>query len=524
MTRLVSLVPSGGRRAIPRSLLLVAVAVAMVLLLPLAFLVLEAHETGWGEISGLVFRPLTGELLWNVVRLMVVVTALAAAVGTGAAWLVERSDLPGRRLWAVLLILPLAVPDFVVAFSWVSVAPQVSGFWGAVLVMASGLYPLVYLPVGASLRGADGSQEDVARTLGQGPLATFWRITLRQARPTLLAGCLLVALALLAEYGAFEVMGYQTFTTEIFTEFQAAINAPAASALSLVLVAFGLLILAAEGSVRDQGRLAGRTSGAPVRRPPQALGRWRWPALGGLGLVLALALGMPVGVIVYWLFRGGSSSLPQTASVADALWHTVAYSGSAAVIAALLALPVALLAVRFPLRPIRVLERSTYIVQGVPGLVIALALVFFSLRYLTFVYQSPELLVAAYAILFFPLAYVAVRASALGAPLQLEEVARSLGSSALRARLQVTLPLIAPGLLAAFCLVFLSAVTELTATLVLIPTGQETLATQFWAYTGNVSYGAAAPYAGAMVAISLGPGLLLSYWYNRRPRRRGTGL
>ncbi|HVB14138.1 MAG TPA: iron ABC transporter permease [Candidatus Dormibacteraeota bacterium] len=514
--------PVRARRRIPRGLGAVSCLVAALLLLPLAFLLLEARQVGWPELSQLLFRQLTASLLWNMVRLAVVVTALAATIGTGAAWCVERSDLPGRRALAMLLVLPLAIPDFVVAFGWVSVLPGVSGYGGAVLVMTSGLYPLVYLPVAASLRGADPGQEDTARTLGLGPWRAFWHVTLRQARPTILAGCLLVSLALLAEYGAFEILGYQTFTTEIFTEFQVRFNAPAACALSLVVVLIGLVILAGDGALRDRGRLARAAHNSRRVISPRRLGPWRWPVLGAIVGLIAVALGVPIGVIGYWLVQGGSSTLPQSASVADAAGHTVLYSAAAAAIATILALPVALLAVRWSNRGVRLLERSTYIVQGLPGLVIALALVFFALHYLPFIYQTSGLLIGAYAIIFFPLAYVAVRASVMQAPAGLEEVARSLGSSPLAVRWRVTLPLVAPGLAAAFCLVFLSAVTELTATLILVPTGVETLATQFWAYTGNVSYGAAAPYAAAMVVISVIPGVLLGRWFDRRPSRTGV--
>ncbi|HUY56781.1 MAG TPA: iron ABC transporter permease [Candidatus Micrarchaeaceae archaeon] len=510
-----------ARRRTPRALLVVSCLVALLLLLPLAFLLLEARQVGWSQLSSLLFRQLTMTLLGNLVQLAVVVTALAATIGTGAAWCVERTDLPFRRTLAMLLVLPLAIPDFVVAFGWVSVLPAVSGYGGAVLVMTSGLYPLVYLPVSASLRGADPSQEETARTLGLGPWQAFWRVTLRQVRPTILAGCLLVSLALLAEYGAFEILGYQTFTTEIFTEFQVGFNTPAACALSLVVVLIGLLILAGEGSLRDRGRVARAAHNSRRSISRRRLGRWRWPAVGAIGGVIASALGMPLGVIAYWLVRGGSSTLPQSATVASAVAHTVLYGAAAAAIATVLAVPVALLAARSSLPGVRLLERSTYVVQGLPGLVIALALVFFALHYLPGVYQTSGLLIGAYSILFFPLAYVAVRASALQAPLALEEVARSLGNRPLMVRWRVTLPLIAPGLAAAFCLVFLSAVTELTATLILVPTGVQTLATQFWAFTGNVSYGAAAPYAAAMVAISVLPGILLGRWFDRRPT--GTG-
>jgi iron(III) transport system permease protein len=240
-----------------------------------------------------------------------------------------------------------------------------------------------------------------------------------------------------------------------------------------------------------------------------------------VGALIGVSLGVPIGVIAFWMLQGGRSTLPASATVASAAGHTIAYSAAAAAIAVLMALPVALLAIRHPSPSVRLLERSTYIVQGLPGLVIALALVFFALHYLPSVYQTSSLLIGAYAMLFFPLAYVAIRASVLQAPVGLEEVARSLGRRPLAVRLRVTLPLVAPGLAAAFCLVFISAVTELTATLILVPTGVQTLATQFWAYTGNVSYGAAAPYAAAMVAISIVPAVLLGRWFDRRDLRRG---
>jgi iron(III) transport system permease protein len=149
--------------------------------------------------------------------------------------------------------------------------------------------------------------------------------------------------------------------------------------------------------------------------------------------------------------------------------------------------------------------------------VIALALIYFSERYAPSLYQTAPLLVAAYAILFFPMALICVRASVAQAPRQLEEVARSLGVRSWKALARVTLPLVAPGLAAGFCLVFLSAITELTATLLLVPYGVHTLATQFWAYQTNASYGAAAPYAVVIVALAAIPAAVLTLWFDRRP-------
>jgi iron(III) transport system permease protein len=512
--------PASARRDRPLVLWVSALAVAGLLALPVAYVVVQAAQTGWSEIVNLVFRQFTLGLLWNTVRLSAVVTAACAVIGTAAAWLVERTDLPGRRFWAVAVVLPVAIPDFVIGFGWVSVAPGVHGFTGAVLVMTLALFPLVYLPVAASLRGADPGHEEVARSLGLSRLATFRRVTLAQARPALLGGCVLVSLALLAEYGAFEILRYQTLTTQIFFESQRSYNIPVASSLALILVVVSLAVLGAEALGRGRGRVT-RTTGAIRTGRLHRLGRATVPALASLTVLVGLSLGVPVGVVVYWLVRGGTTTLPASTSMVGAALTTAGYAAAAGALATLLALPVALLAVRHPRPSTTALERGTFIVQAVPGLIIALALVYFSIRVVRPLYQSTPLLVAGYAIMFFPLALVAVRTSVAQAPLALEDVARSLGRRRLSVWWRVVLPLVAPGLAAAFSLVFLSTVTELTLTLVLVPTGVQTLATQFWAYTSNLSYAAAAPYAGLMILIGAVPSYVLGRWFDRLPSRAG---
>src|SRR5580658_7954380 len=284
-------VPARAHR--PAALLAVSVVVAAVLALPLVFLLIEAHGAGVSDVAHLIFRPLTGSLLWNTVRLTVVVTVACAVIGTAAAWCVERTDLPGRRAWAVLVVVPLAIPDFVVSFGWNSLWTWAHGFSGAVIVMTLAVYPLVYLPVAASLRGADPGQEEVARSLGTGRVGTFIKITLGQAKGAILGGCLLVALVLLAEYGAFEILNYQTFTTEIFSELNG-YSFAASCALSLVLVVFSLLVLAADGALHGRGRVARLGPMTQRVSPPRRLGRARWPVLAVFAVLVLLALGVPV--------------------------------------------------------------------------------------------------------------------------------------------------------------------------------------------------------------------------------------
>jgi iron(III) transport system permease protein len=491
-------------------------------LLPLVFLVVEARQSGWGELSRLLARHITVVLLWNSVRLALACTALCAAIGVAAAWCVERTTLPGRRLWAVALVLPLGIPDFVVAFGWVSLEPGLHGYLATVMIMTLSLYPLVYLPVAVSLARLDAGLEEAARSLGLGPWGAFWRVTLRQIWPAVLGGCLLVTLGLLAEYGAFEILQYRTFTVEIFTEFQLGFDTAAACGLSLVLVLLGLAVLAGELALGGRGRVARTGAGARRAAPRVRLGRrWRALALAGMVALSGLGLGVPVGSLVYWLVRGGSTTLPGASILTEAV-HTAEFSGAAAALATALAVPITALALRHRNRLTMLIERLAYLPQALPGLVIALGLVSFSVRYAFPLYQSALELILAYAILFLPLAVVGVRSATTHALVPLEEVARSLGCRPVAVWLRVTLPLIAPGLGAAFALVFISAATELTATLLLHPTGVNTLATQFWVYTTDFAYGAAAPYAALMVAISAVPAYLLSRWMATRGRIGGV--
>jgi len=495
-----------------------ATIAAALVLLPLVFVVVQAQQSGWDEVQRLLLRHTVAVLLWNTVRLTLACTLLCAIVGVAAAWCVERTELPGRRLLSVLLVLPLGIPDFVVSFGWVSIEPSLHGYLAAVMVMTLSLYPLVYLPVAGALARLDGSLEESARSLGLGPWQTFWRVTLRQISPAMLGGCLLVTLGLLAEFGAFEILQYRTFTVAIFTEFKLGFDTVGACALALVLVVLSIAALGGEHALSGRGSSWRAGPGARRAAPRVNLGRAVVPVLAALAALIGLALAVPLGSLAYWIARGSSSTLPST-SILSALGHTVAYSGAAAAIATLLAVPVSSLAIRHRNRVTVLIERLAYLPMALPGLVVALGLVAFTVHHAFALYQSSLELILAYAIVFLPLALVGVRSAMSQTSPRLEEVARSLGSSPREVWRRVTLPLIAPGLGASFALVFISSATELTATLLLRPTGVNTLATQFWAYTSELSYGAAAPYAASMVAISAVPAYLLSRRMSTLARR-----
>jgi iron(III) transport system permease protein len=497
--------------------------VTIAVLLPIVFLLWQASQAGWSTVWPLIWRGLTWTLLVNTVQLAVIVTCCTAVIACTAAWLIERTTLPGRRFWRAVVVLPLAIPDFVIGYTWSSFAPAVHGLFGASLVMTLGLYPLVYLPVAAALRRADSSLYEVARSLGHGRFRALLRTMLPQVWAALLGGCLMVMLGLLAEYGAFEILRFQTFTTEIFTEFNLGMNTAAASALSVVLVVLSLLAVGGEmAATRRVSSRAGRPSGG-VRR--YRLGWSVVPSAGFLLVLVGLGVGVPLVTLVYWLTQPVQTLGLTPVSLLGAAGYTLWYSAVAAVLATVAALPVAFLAVRYPSRLSRVLERLGYLVQGLPGLVIALSLVFFATRLVFRLYESATLLIIAYAIMFFPMALISLRASLVQLPRRLSDTARSLGCSPLMAFIRVTVPLAAPGIAASVALVFLSAVTELTATLVLVPTGVQTLATAFWGYESDVSYALASRYAAVIVLLAIIPGWGLSRWLDpSRSSERGRGL
>ena len=475
---------------------------------PLIFVVIQAVHAGWSPARALLHRPIADQLIWNTVALSVAVTAATVVIGFGAAFLVERTDLPARKVLSVALVLPLAVPEFVQGFSWVSLTTNVRGYWGAVLVMTCGLYPLVYLPVAASLRRADPVLEEVARSLGHSRSSVMWRVTIPLTRAALGGGALLVCLYLLGEYGAFAALRFQTFATAIFTEYHVAYDTASASVLTLVLCALALLVVGGEARLRrDAPLVRARTDGRKAVVVP--LGRARFPALAALLLLLFLALGVPLLALGDWFVRGKSSTLPPASIFADTR-TTLTYSLVAAVIATAAAIPLALWSWRRRNRLARGAEQTAYLTRALPGIAVGLAVVYMTLHYAQAFYEKAPMLVAGYVVLFFPLALTGVRATLATLPPAIEEVARSLGVRPWKVIMRVTIPLLVPGLGVAAALVTLSASTELTATLLLRPIGTETLATRFWSYTTGLSYGAAAPYAAIMIGVSIIPVLLLA--------------
>ncbi|PXX66291.1 iron(III) transport system permease protein [Nocardia tenerifensis] len=469
---------------------------------PLGYIVSEFVAVGPGEAAELVFRPRVGQLLRNTVGLVVCTVPICVVLGVGLAWVIERTDVPGKSWWGPIFVAPLAVPAFVNSYAWVGAFPAMHGLPAGVLIATLSYFPLVYLPVAATLRRLDPSIEESARALGSGPVAVFARIVVPQLRLAVLGGGLLIALHLLAEYGAFVMVRFDTFTTAIFEQYQSSFAGPAGSMLAGVLVLCCLVLLATEATVRGRARYARIGGGAPRAAARIRLGATAVPVLVALALVAACALGVPLWTIGRWLRLGGAQ-VWDFAEIGQALGQTVALAAAAALLTVLCAFPVAWIAVRSTSVFARMVEGANYITGSLPGIVTALAMVTVTIRWAPPLYQTVAMVIAAYVLLFLPRALVGVRAGLAQVPVGLEEASRSLGKSGAVTFARVTLRLTAPAAAAAGALVFVAVATELTATLLLAPIGTRTLAMRFWSLSGELDYAAAAPYALIMIVAAV---------------------
>ena len=469
------------------------------------------------------FRLRVLEILGRTLLLVAAVTVTSIVLAVPIAWLTVRTNLPLRNLWAVLTALPLVMPSYVGGFIVVVALgpkgmlqqlldgpfgvdrlPEIHGFPGALLTLAFLSYPYVLLTVRAALRRMDRSLEESSRGLGHNPWSTFFRVTLPQLRPAIAAGSLLVGLYTLSDFGAVSLLRYETFTWAIFVQYESALDRTLGATMSLVLVALALLIVGTE--VFSRGRSKYYTGGRGAPRPTALvqLGWWRWPSLIFCSLVVSVSLAFPISILAYWLFRGVSAGEPLLILWGAAL-NSLYVSGLAAGAAVVAALPVAAFSVRYPGILSALLERSTYIGFALPGIAIALSLVFFGVNYTPPLYQTTGMLIFAYVILFLSPAVGAARTSLLQVSPRMEEAARGLGRNPFSVFVSVTLPLVAPGILAGAALVFLLTMKELPATLILSPIGFTTLATSIWAAASEAFFARAAAPALLLILVSSVP-------------------
>jgi len=538
----------------PWSLLLPPLACAAAVALPLAYLVRRALEVPGDELADLLLTAENARLLGNTLALTATVLLATTLLAMPLAWLTSSTDLPARRALALVGVLPLAVPGYLMAYTLLSLGgnygllahlfggsaapppawpgawppPRMSGFTGAAIALALSNFPYMFLNLRAAMLELDPALSSTARSLGHGPFSTFFRVILPHLRPALAAGGLLIGLHVVADFGVVSLMRFDTLSRALYVQYASAFNRTEAAWIALMLIALAALFLAAEALALRRVRLERAAAGTSRARQRVPLGPWQWPSLLFVALLATGAVIVPVATILAWCARSSlfteapalpwaGAASPRTRLLLDlgnATWNSLKASGPAALLAAALALPIAYAPHRYPGRLTRLAERVSLLGYATPSLAFALGLIFFALRFevggRTPLYQSLALLVYAYALHFLAEAIGPVRSALFAAPARLEEVARTLGAGPLAAFARVTLPRVKSGLLVSFALVFLSAMKELPLTMLLAPLDFSTLATEVWDQTHEARFEEAAPYALGILLIAFAlVGLLL---------------
>lgn len=514
------------RRHFASPLQLVALTSAALILLPLGYvttLALSADPAVWRRL----WATRIPELLINTVSLAGAVAVLTLLLGVSTAWMVTRFDLRGRRLWEIALVLPLAMPTYVLAYVynyllgfggpvehlWQTVAgPQArifspQSFWGATLVMALDTFPFVYLLTRTALLSLNVSFEEVARTCGASYLQTMLRVTLPLLRPSIVAGVALVILYVVSDFGAVSLLRYQTLTYAVFQQMTGRSDNTAASILSILLVVLALIFLMTERWFRHKSRFY-QTTGH--YRAPQRI-QCGWVKTAAFTAYLAAIVGAAFGVPAYLLIQWSLS--PEAQAILDArffsfVWNSALLSALAATAGVLVGLPLAYLASRKPTWLNIGCLQAAYAGYVLPGPVAALAVLVLFLKVMPFFYGTAIVLIVAYVLHFLPAGLQSLEPALQQITPNLEEVARTLGLGVRETWRRVTLPLIRNGFIVAWVLMFLQTMKELPATLLLRPVGFDTLAIRVWLEASEEYYQLAAPSALLIVLVGL-PALVL---------------
>ncbi len=525
---------------------MLVVGLAVLLAVPVLTVFLTALQPP-GEVWRHLANTVLADYVLNSVTLMIGVGVGTLLIGVPTAWLTATCEFPGRRWFEWALLLPMAIPAYIIAYTYTGLLdfagpaqtllreafgwtrqdyafPEIRSLPGAILMLTLVLYPYVYLLARAAFLEQSAAVLEVSRSLGVGPWRRFLTITLPLARPSLIAGVSLVQMEALADYGVVQYFGVGALTTGIFRVWFGMNDATAAAQLAALLLLFVLTLLVFERLSRRQARF--HHTGQRTQRPPRLplRGRWRWLATGACLTPLLLGFLIPAGQLTVWAWR----TAPQVVDhrfVELAMNSLLLASGSALLIL-LLAL---VLGYGQRLRPrplVRMAVRGAGLGYAAPGTVIAIGVMLpfaaidrnvdnWAREWLgmpTGLLLSGTLfaLIFAYCARFLPVALHSVEAGLTRIRPSMDDAARALGAQPHGVLWRVHIPILRGSLLTALLLVFVDVIKELPATLILRPFNFNTLAVRTFELASDERLADSASFALAIVLAGIGPVILLS--------------
>lgn len=514
----------------------VGALIAIVIALPIVVLFLQWGTLGNGEqqIWQHLFDTKLDRLALNTLVLLIGVTAGVVLLGVSLAALVSLCEFPGRRFFEWALLLPLAIPGYVMAFVFLGIFsyagpiqtalrqwfgssawfPDVQSPGVVILVLTLVLYPYVYLLARTAFLTQGRNLIDAARTLGMSARGAFFKVVLPVARPAIIGGVALVLMETLADFGAVKVFNYDTFTTAIYDAWSGLFNLAVAAQLATLLLIFVLITLVLEYYSR-QGARYGRDERSRDVQRYRLTGSTTWLAPLACAVVVALAFVMPVGQLILWVIEAGAGEYD--ARYPEFLGHTLSLATMAAALAVVLALLLSLLQ-RLPgstaiLRLQRLCTRFATLGYALPGSVLAVGILLVfttvdSVLGVTLVSTVVALLLA-YLTRFLAVAHTPIDTALERVRPSLIEAARTLGIKGPALVGKVYVPLLWPGLMTAALMVFVDVMKEMPATLILRPFGWDTLAVRIFQMTTEGQWQRAALPALTLLLAGLLPVILL---------------
>ena len=497
-----------------------ALVVVLFAAVPLWFVVYKSAELDAGQWQQLWSSRLP-QLLWNTLSLAVLVAIASFILGVSAAWWIARFDFPGRRYAVWLMVLPLTIPTYVFAHiyttlfetdGWLGQAwtfllgdsipvPDIYNIFGVSMVLSLAGFSYVFLMAHSALSISTQTLEEAARIQGAGKWQVFFRINLPLLRPAIAAGLAVVVLHVLSDFGAVSMLHYQTFTLSIYLQMAGRFDYQAAAGLSLVLVFLSLTFLVLERFFRARQRYyTNRQSRRHQLKPVTPFVTtmiWLW-----LGVITLFSFILPVIWMTSWSWDAWMQDL-----INQQFWGYTINSLTLAVLCATIAiacgLPIALFNNRQRSKYSSTLIQFSSVGFVLPGPVVALGILSFILAVLPILYGGLIALLLALVIRFLPLAVQSQDAAMQQLTPSIEQAGRILGATPLENLKRVILPMISGGIASAWVLVFIDTLKELPATLLLRPTGFDTLPVRIWIEASEEMLELAAPAALMLVIGTL---------------------
>jgi len=506
--------------------------VALIMLIPLFYLLLRMIHLSVEDLLVLI-SPRAFQTLSRSLMLMISVTTLSSIIAIPLAWITARTDLPYRKIWTILIMLPLVIPSYVGAYLFLSVfgptglfqkvleslfeiqrLPDIRGLFGATLVLSLLSYPYLFITVRGAISGLDVSMEESSRILGHNRFWTFMKVTLPQLRFPFVSGALLVSLYTLSDFGAVSIFNYNTFSWTIYQQYNSLIDRSISALFSIIFVLLAFLIVLIEFKARGYQKYY--RTGSGVSRKPKLipLGFWKFPVYGFLFCVIGLALLLPISMLGIWLLKGMYFGDSVTFSWVP-IFNSIFVSVLSASLIVFFSFATAIILVRYSVTGNRLFESISYLGFVLPGIVVAISVVYFAANYAGIFYQTTALLILAYVILFFPVALGAIRSVLLQINPRFEDAAHGMSHNYYSVLMRINIPLMKPGLIMAFAMVFLLVMKELPVTLILGPLGFKTLATEVWSFSSEAFFASAAIPALMIILICSLPMLMIIIWDKR---------